>query len=164
MRNSIGVRIPAGAPKNIPSPFGGGIFFPAAPGESKFIPVRGNPRWSTKKYSLAFWRGNFFPAAPGSRSLSPLGEIPAGAPKNIPSPFGGGIFFPAAPGESKFIPDRGNPRWSTKKSPRLLARRFFSGCSRGVEVYPRQGKSPLEHQKSFISKGWTFHRARDKIE
>lgn len=44
------------------------------------------------------------------------------------------------------------------------ARRFFSGCSRGVEVYPRQGKSPLEHQKSFISKGWTFHRARDKIE
>ena len=43
-----------------------------------------------------------------------------------------GIFFPVAPGESKFIPDRGNPRWSTKKS--------------------------------FISKGWTFHRARDKIE
>ena len=24
---------------------------------------------------------------------------------------------------------------------------FFSGRSRGVEVYPRQGKSPLEHQK-----------------
>ena len=40
-----------------------------------------------------------------------------------------------------------NPRWSTKKSPRLLAGRFFSGCSQGVEVYPRQGKSPLEHQK-----------------
>lgn len=36
-----------------------------------------------------------------------------------------GNFFPAAPGESKFIPDRGNPRWSTKKSPRLLAGRFF---------------------------------------
>ena len=75
-----------------------------------------------------------------------------------------GDFFLAAPGESKFIPGRGNPRWSTKKSPRLLAGRFFSGRARGVEVYPRQGKSPLEHQKSFISKGWTFHRARDKIE
>lgn len=25
-----------------------GIFFSVAPGESKFIPVRGNPRWSTK--------------------------------------------------------------------------------------------------------------------
>lgn len=24
---------------------------------------------------------------------------------------------------------------------------IFSGRSRGVEVYPRQGKSPLEHQK-----------------
>ena len=36
-----------------------------------------------------------------------------------------GIFFPVAPGESKFIPGRGNPRWSTKKSPRLLAGRFF---------------------------------------
>ena len=35
-------------------------FFPVAPGESKFIPDRGNPRWSTKKYSLAFWRGDFF--------------------------------------------------------------------------------------------------------
>ena len=31
-----------------PRPFGGGYFFPVAPGESKFIPVRGNPRWSTK--------------------------------------------------------------------------------------------------------------------
>nr|DAU28783.1 MAG TPA: hypothetical protein [Caudoviricetes sp.] len=77
-----------------------------------------------------------------------------------------------------------------------MAGDIFSGRSRGVEVYPRQGKSPLEHQKypspfgggyffrslpgsrslsplgeipaehqkSFISKGWTFHRARDKIE
>ena len=113
-----------------PRRFWRGNFFPAAPGESKFIPDSGNPRWSTKK---------------SPRLLA-------------------GRFFLAAPGESKFIPDRGNPRWSTKKSPRLLARRFFSGCSRGVEVYPRQGKSPLEHQKSFISKGWTFHRARDKIE
>ena len=40
-----------------------------------------------------------------------------------------------------------NPRWSTKKSPRLLGGEIFSGRSRGVEVYPRQGKSPLEHQK-----------------
>jgi hypothetical protein len=36
-----------------------------------------------------------------------------------------GDFFLAAPRESKFIPGRGNPRWSTKKSPRLLAGRFF---------------------------------------
>ena len=48
--------------------------------------------------------------------------------------------------------------------PRPFGGEIFSGCSRGVEVHPRQGKSPLEHQKSFISKGWTFHRARDKIE
>ena len=54
-----------------------------------------------------------------------------------PPLFGGGIFFPVAPEESKFIPDRGNPRWSTKKSPRLLAGDIFSGRSRGVEVYPR---------------------------
>ena len=76
-----------------------------------------------------------------------------------------GIFFSVAPGESKFIPVRGNPRWSTKKYPSPFGGGiFFSGRSRGIEVYPRQGKSPLEHQKSFISKGWTFHRARDKIE
>jgi hypothetical protein len=49
-----GVRIPAGAPKNIPSPFWRGIFFPVAPGESKFIPGRGNPRWSTKNKPLKF--------------------------------------------------------------------------------------------------------------
>lgn len=48
--------------------------------------------------------------------------------------------------------------------PRPFGGEIFSGRSRGIEVYPRQGKSPLEHQKSFISKGWTFHRARDKIE
>jgi len=63
----------------------------------------------------------------------------------------GEYFFLAAPGESKFIPDRGNPRWSTKKSPRLLGGEIFSGRSRGVEVYPRQGKSPLEHQKISIA-------------
>lgn len=75
-----------------------------------------------------------------------------------------GIFFLVAPGESKFIPDRGNPRWSTKKySLAFLAVDIFSGRSRGVEVYPRQGKSPLEHQKSFISKGWAFHPVYDKI-
>ena len=112
-----GVRIPAGAPKNIPSPFGGGIFFLAAPGESKFIPGRGNPRWSTKKYSLAFLAGEyFFWLLPRSRSLSPIGEIPAGAPKNLLA-FWRGDFFLVAPGESKFIPGRGNPRWSTKKKP-----------------------------------------------
>ena len=55
--------------------------------------VRGsNPRWSTKKYSLAFWRGNFFRLLPGSRSSSPIGEIPAGAPKNIPRLSAGDIF------------------------------------------------------------------------
>ena len=63
-----------------------------------------------------------------------------------------GDFFLVAPGESKFIPGRGNPRWSTKKySLAFLAGRFFSGCSRGVEVYPRQGKSPLEHQKNLLA-------------
>ena len=113
MRNSIGVRIPAGAPKNIPSPFGGGIFFPAAPGESKFIPVRGNPRWSTKKYSLAFWRGNFFPAAPGESKFIPDRGNPRWSTKKSPRLLAG-RFFLAAPGESKFIPGRGNSRWSTK--------------------------------------------------
>ncbi len=81
-----------------------------------------------------------------------------------PLPIWRGIFFLVAPGESKFIPDRGNPRWSTKKySLAFLAVDIFSGRSRGVEVYPRQGKSPLEHQKSFISKGWAFHPVYDKI-
>ena len=37
-----------------------GIFFPVAPGESKFIPDRGNPRWSTKKYPSPFGGGYFF--------------------------------------------------------------------------------------------------------
>jgi hypothetical protein len=90
-------------------------------------------------------------------------RIPAGAPKNLLA-FWRGDFFLVAPGESKFIPDRGNPRWSTKKySLAFLAVDIFSGRSRGVEVYPRQGKSPLEHQKSFISKGWAFHPVYDKI-
>ena len=34
-----------------PRPFWRGDFFLAAPGESKFIPGRGNPRWSTKNLS-----------------------------------------------------------------------------------------------------------------
>lgn len=40
-----------------------------------------------------------------------------------------------------------SPLEHQKIFPRLLAGEFFSGCSRGVEVYPRQGKSPLERQK-----------------
>ena len=32
-------------------------------------------------------------------------------------------------------------------APRPFGGEIFSGRSRGVEVYPRQGKSPLEHQK-----------------
>jgi len=42
--------IPAGAPKNLLAKRRGD-FFLAAPGESKFIPGRGNPRWSTKNLS-----------------------------------------------------------------------------------------------------------------
>ena len=60
-----------------------GILFSVAPGESKFIPDRGNPRWSTKKNLSPFGGGFFFRSLPGSRSLSPAGEIPAGAPKNL---------------------------------------------------------------------------------
>ena len=56
----------------------------------------------------------FFWSRPGSRSLSPAGEIPAGAPKNL-LVCERGDFFLVAPGESKSIPDRGNPRWSTKQ-------------------------------------------------
>ena len=101
-----------------------------------------------QKISSPFGGEIFFWSRPGSRSLSPIGEIPAGAPKNIPRLSAGEYFFLAAPEESKFIPDRGNPRWSTKKySLAFLAVDIFSGRSRGVEVYPRQGKSPLEHQK-----------------
>ena len=93
-----------------------GRFFLVAPGESKFIPDRGNPRWSTKKILSPFGGRIFFRLLPGSRSSSPIGEIPAGAPKNLLA-FWRGDFFPVAPGESKFIPDRGNPRWSTKRKP-----------------------------------------------
>ena len=46
----ISPEIPAGAPKNL-LVFWRGDFFLAAPGESKFIPGRGNPRWSTKNLS-----------------------------------------------------------------------------------------------------------------
>ena len=135
MRNSIGVRIPAGAPKNLPrlsagdifsgrsrgvevyprqgkSPlehqkislaFRRGIFFPVAPGESKFIPGRGNPRWSTKKYPSPFGGGYFFRSLPGSRSLSPIGEIPAGAPKNLLAFWRGDFFWPL-PGSRSLSP------------------------------------------------------------
>ena len=60
-------------------------------------------------------------------------------------------FFPAAPGESKFIPDRGNPRWSTKKILSPFGGRIFSGCSRGVEVYPRQGEIPAGAPKNLLA-------------
>ena len=43
------------------------------------------------------------------------------------------------------------PAGAPKKISRLLAGDLFSGRSRGVEVYPRQGKSPLEHQKISLS-------------
>ena len=43
------------------------------------------------------------------------------------------------------------PAGAPKNVPRLLAGDLFSGRSRGVEVYPRQGKSPLEHQKKKAS-------------
>lgn len=49
----------------------------------------------------------------------------SGHQKIFPRLLAGEYFFLAAPGESKFIPGRGNPRWSTKKSPRLLAGSFF---------------------------------------
>nr|DAU25412.1 MAG TPA: hypothetical protein [Caudoviricetes sp.] len=45
-------------------------------------------------------------------------ESPLEHQKNLLA-FWRGDFFLVAPGESKFIPGRGNPRWSTKKSPRL---------------------------------------------
>ena len=35
--------------------------------------------------------------------------------------------------------------------PRRFGGEIFSGRSRGVEVYPRQGKSPLEHQKESLA-------------
>ena len=41
---------------------------------------------------------------------------------------------------------------------RPLAGDLFSGRSRGVEVYPRQGKSPLEHQKISSPFGGAFVR------
>ena len=113
MRNSIGVRIPAGAPKNL----------------------------------LAFWRGDFFWSLPGSRSLSPSGEIPAGAPKNLLA-FWRGDFFWSLPGSRSLSPLGEIPAGAPKRISRLSAGDSFFGRSRGVEVYPRQGKSPLEHQKS----------------
>jgi len=54
-----------------------GSFFLVAPGESKFIPVRGNPRWSTKNIPRLSAGEYFFWLLPRSRSLSPAGEIPA---------------------------------------------------------------------------------------
>ncbi|MFJ6959978.1 MAG: hypothetical protein ACIRZF_08825, partial [Ligilactobacillus ruminis] len=45
----------------------------------------GNPRWSTKKYSLAFWRGNFFPAAPGESKFIPDRGNPRWSAKNLSS-------------------------------------------------------------------------------
>jgi hypothetical protein len=50
-----------------------------------------------------------------------------------------GRFFLVAPGESKFIPVRGNPRWSTKKSPRLLAGRFFLVAPGESKFIPDRG-------------------------
>ena len=41
------------------------------------------------------------------------------------------------------------PAGAPKRISRLSAGDSFFGRSRGVEVYPRQGKSPLEHQKIF---------------
>ena len=117
MRNSIGVRIPAGAPKNL----------------------------------LAFWRGDFFWSLPGSRSLSPSGEIPAGAPKNIPRLLAGDIFFRSLPGSRSLSPSGEIPAGAPKRIPCLSARDSFFGRSRGVEVYPRQGKSPLYHQKESLA-------------
>lgn len=43
------------------------------------------------------------------------------------------------------------PAGAPKNIPRLSAGDIFFGRSRGVEVYPRQGKSPLEHQKKKAS-------------
>ena len=48
-----------------------GRFFLVAPGESKSIPDRGNPRWSTKKYSSPFGGEYFFPVAPGESKFIP---------------------------------------------------------------------------------------------
>ena len=98
----------------------------------------------------AFWRGVFFWLLPGSRSLSPIGEIPAGAPKNLLA-FWRGDFFWSLPGSRSLSPLGEIPAGAPKNLPRLLAGDIFLGRSRGVEVYPRQGKSPLEHQKKKAS-------------
>ena len=53
-----------------------------------------NPRWSTKKYSLAFWRGEyFFLVAPGESKFIPGRGNPRWSTKNIPipRPFGRGV-------------------------------------------------------------------------
>ena len=111
--------------------------------------VRGsNPRWSTKKYPSPFGGGYFFRSLPGSRSLSPSGEIPAGAPKNIPRLSAGEYFFRLLPGRRSLSPSGEIPAGAPKNLLAFWRGIFFSGRSRGVEVYPRQGKSPLEHQKS----------------
>ena len=76
-----------------------------------------------------------------------------------PRPFRRGIFFLVAPGESKFIP-AGAP----KNIPRLSAGDIFPVAPGESKFIPGRGNPRWSAKKSFISKGWTFHRARDKIE
>jgi len=64
-----------------------GRFFLVAPGESKFIPVRGNPRWSTKKYSSPFGGEYFFPVAPGESKSIPDRGNPRWSTKKKPLKF-----------------------------------------------------------------------------
>ena len=113
-----------------------GIFFPVAPGESKFIPNRGNPRWSTKKYPSPFGGGYFFWSLPGCRSLSPIGEIPAGAPKNLLA-FWRGDFFWSLRGVEVYPRQGKSPLEHQKISLAFRRGNIFSGRSRGVEVYPQ---------------------------
>ena len=113
MRNSIGVRIPAGAPKNILRLSAGDIFFGRSRGVEVY-PRQGKSPLEHQKISLAFRGGNIFSGCSRGVEVYPRqGKSPLEHQK-ISSPFGGGYFFPVAPGESKFIPVRGNPRWSTK--------------------------------------------------
>ena len=107
-----GVRIPAGAPKNLLA-FWRGDFFWSLPGSRSLSPIGEIPAGAPKRISRLSAGDSFFGRARGVEVYPQQGKSPLEHQKESLA-FRRGILFSVAPGESKFIPSRGNPRWSTK--------------------------------------------------
>ena len=133
-----GVRIPAGAPKNILRLSAGDIFFGRSRGVEVY-PRQGKSPLEHQKISLAFRRGNIFSGCSRGVEVYPRqGKSPLEHQK-ISSPFGGGYFFWSLPGSRSLSPSGEIPAGAPKISFAFRRGIFFSVAPGESKFIPVRG-------------------------